>query len=349
MTNPKKYIYFGSSEYDKAEQRRVRAISALFDLKVIYLRGPSEAERREGITVLLKQKGGARIRLLSRFRGQLKAIAVLKKLLSERSDTILIVKNLDNLLTACLAQFSFRKRKHMCFIYEVCDIHPLYWSRMGRLLRALERYIVRKVIDRVMTTSMGFQQLWEFQTDKIFLWENYYAGIEDVSLHQALVSANPVCPSKIVYHGRLRDQRSMQILAELKTFEVALHGQLEGLSTGDIRQISGFEYPEDIYKILGTRCLVWCVTGDSLNESLLLSNRLYDAIAFQCIPIISTGSYQETYCRENGAPFIAIDPQSTPSAIEQSIISQLSEINWDYDTSRWLVNRTYVPEVLKCP
>jgi hypothetical protein len=346
MSRPARRIYFGSSAADKAEQRRARAMSKLFDLDVVYLRGFVSARLPERTTILLKQQGNIRLGAFRRLLGQVQAISVLRRMTAQTPEAVIIVKNIDNLISL-FAALGLRGRKGITIVYELCDIHGAFCGRLGRPLRAVERYLVWKFVDYVMTTSMGFQSFWHFPPEKILLWENFYAGIEDLPAHRNAVSQNPVNASRIVYHGRLRDQRSLEILSKMTNFEVALYGQMEDVSAVDNRQPTRFDYPEDIDELLHERCLVWCVTGKSTNERLLLSNRLYDALAFQCIPVVSIGSYQECYCKEHGAEFVSINPRDAVSKIEADIASQLQSAQWDFDISKWLVHRDYVPNQLR--
>lgn len=306
-------LYIGSSSDDTAERRRIKALSTRHNVFSWFLRGSTLAPASEDIIFADDYSFG----FINRFKALCK---LAKSLIFDVSRTrmvpdIIIAKNFDNLIVVVFCLFLRRELYTKSkLVYEICDIHKSFFSRYTSMLfLMLQRWLVRLRVQAVMVTSERFLDVLNLRHSgiSIILWENFYTGFmsdEDVlSCSEFFCTRN----RRIVYHGRIRCKRSVDILNNVPGFAVDMYGSYD-VEVPVPPQIAKYSYPNDIPEILKDALFVWCVSGDDLNEISLLSNRLYDSLAFGCIPIVLSGSFQEEFLVRKSIKHVSFSFDMTP-------------------------------------
>lgn len=335
----KRIIYFATSSDDSAEIRRSLALQEHHDLFVIFSRGNSEPSK---IKRFCKIDRRSSVNFVSRLLNLIKAFLFARHLMHEFQPNLVVAKNFDNLILCLLTKkFSAYDQK---VIYEICDIHSIFYKRLGIFLLFIQRLITRYFVDYIMVTSERFISVLGLQNHKVIYWPNFFAGFDERELHHYLSRPQLQFEKRIVYHGKLRDKRSIEILVSFSALRVDLYGMIDVPNYHhSLRDhIQSYVYDRDLPVILRAPCFVWCITGDNLNEKSLLTNRLYDAIAFQCIPVVSEGSYQEEFCKLKEVEHIAINTMTPSTAIEMKLLSYEPKVSKSID-EEFLKQKYWVP------
>lgn len=309
-------LYLGSSCDDHAELRRINALRQKYDLTVYYTRGENLERLQTGDIVVVRKRSVGKIK---RFFALFTMIVLCLKYFRENDPKYFIAKNFDNLIILSLVRFLLRNKK-LIRIYEVCDIHPLFYNNRGRIWILLQSILLKITIDKIFVTSPAFIDFFEFDEEKIILWENFFTGFDQAELAKIRVKKWKK-ENSIIYYGKLRDIQSIQILLSFDKIEVYFAGSLsDNIPHYILPDLVPFCYPDDIADLISIHKFVWCVTGENINENLLLSNRLYDAVAFGCIPIVTTGSYQHTFCQEQGLIHVDVELTENYDQVQKRIL-----------------------------
>lgn len=238
-----------------------------------------------------------------------------------REAAALYVVNPDNALLALFGRFVCRRRVPL--VVEIADIQPAMTGAglMSRLLRRLERFVLRRS-SLLVTTSPGFLRHYfePVQTyhGPVLLLEN------KVYPSAALVAArkNRTAPVRegrwtIGYFGVLRCERSVDLICRLAAafpdkLRFLLGGVPAGLDEGLFRKkIAGhsniefggpYRYPEDLPAIYGSVDFNWCFdfSAAGANSAWLLPNRIYEGGLFHCPALAYAGSETANWLQANG-------------------------------------------------
>jgi succinoglycan biosynthesis protein ExoL len=296
------------SIFDINNQGFLRRLSRLAEADIpptilAFSRGTSVAGKAKNLQMILasadvidlgEQSKGLSVRRLAQFaRGCMRAILAATR---SKPFDIVIARNLD---MAIIALPFLLRRPRPRFVYEVLDIHPAAWSKslLARISRRFER-IILKHADRVIVSTLAFHTehlgpRMGVPTDRVCLIENKIAP-EQVGL----VTQNTQDydrPIRIAYFGKLRCERSIEILTALVRdfpgeFEVVLAGypdaipkelfdRFAALDAVDYR--GTFSSVAELSTLIVDTHFVWTIDlkHAGANSSWLLPNRLYESVA----------------------------------------------------------------------
>lgn len=222
---------------------------------------------------------------------------------------VVIARNLEMLVLAMRV-----RRPGQRVVYECLDIHRLMLGRgpVSAALRALEKALMRRC-DLVMTSSPAFERRWfgdrQHRRDRIALVENRVLAANDVADSFADAAANPGPrpgpPWRIGWFGNLRCRQSLALLDRLTRavpgrVEVVLAGRPARTELPDLEAViaanpdlrfEGAYASRDLPRLYGSVHFAWAIDWfeAGLNSDWLLPNRLYESLAFGCVPIALAG------------------------------------------------------------
>lgn len=234
----------------------------------------------------------------------LKIPSLMTKLL--RSDaTVFWAWGLDACFIVTLAALIRRRVK---LIWDITDINPrvLAQDRRARLLRAIEWTLLKRA-DLLLLTSDAF-------------YTNYYLGHIDrvkVEIIENLLPGPPPdrlpppptgAPWRIVFTGIFRSPAVLRVLrrvADMMEGEVAVHlhgypdrtfpaDEFEEATTGSPSlRFHGRFKPNQLAEIYATAHLGWAFVDPEANdnEQWLLSNRIYNSVAFSRPALANDGTH----------------------------------------------------------
>ncbi len=249
--------------------------------------------------------------------------------------------NLDNLLVAILAKII---RRHRCkVVYEVADIQPvlLREDRVGRALRALERWCLRNTNLVVLTSeqylSEFLRQRQGYRGASLLLENKIYpapGGNRPGSQRRLAVGS----PWRVGFPGQLKCRRSFEIIQRLAAeFPAKLRFVLRGYPNDVLRplfqRLAGsmpnvnyggpYSYPSDLPALYGSMDLCWgfdfCSPG--ANSKWTLANRLYEAGYFGVPVLVEEGTAGGEYVRRIGSGWVL------PQPVEDSLRTFFSRLD----------------------
>jgi glycosyltransferase involved in cell wall biosynthesis len=264
--------------------------------------------RKSGVAVAVydskldKNKTGLAQRLLSFAYGRL----FLALLFS--TEEVLWLWGGDVCFVGALVGFLRRDKK---IVWDIPDLHPALLSRSkaSRALRCIERLLLKRV-DRLILTSQGFYDFYyrnRVEMNRVSVIENLMEGQPPSKPAPERRRAGQGAEFNVIYPGILRTNAILQLIADTadrggNKFRFHLWGYFDrNIEEDTVRRLLECrnvefhgEYDErDLPRIYeGMQLTFGLVDVDSnKNEKWLLHNRLYQAGAFGC-PLISTsGSF----------------------------------------------------------
>lgn len=288
---------------DAAVARRVAGLmagGARVRLAGFYRRDP--VEQVAGVPALpLGRTEDAR--LGQRIAAVLRTLAAAGPLGRELAEAdVLIARNLEMLALAARI-----RRPGQRLVYECLDIHRLMLGHgpAGIALRALERALLRRC-DLVVTSSPAFQSRYfdarQQRRHGIALIENKVLG-DAVPANDDGPPAGP--PWRIGWFGNLRCRRSLALLDTLTRarpdrLRVVLAGRPTRAELPDLDAVVaanpnlsflGPYSAADLPELYGSVHFAWAIDWfeAGLNSEWLLPNRLYESLAYGCVPIALSG------------------------------------------------------------
>jgi len=353
-----KIVFFISSKADAHYYKLVNTLSKLgAEAEVLAFERPGYYEGREyncSYTLLARIKYG---HYFKRFLVFLKAASIARSRLSEPD--IAYVFGLDMLLLYCLAAFGLRRKPKI--IFEVCDIIPILVgeSLKSRIIRWLERILIRKISLLVVTSEAfvtGYYEKIQGLTKLPYLVIENKLSREAPALVVTLAGKERSSGSlRIGYFGVIRCQRSLEILKA-----VTMRGQgrvriyLRGISMGEVTDIEShvrgnpwMEYggpyvsPDDLPQLYRCVDIVWiCFTyvGERIgNWMWAKTNRFYESCFYKKPVIARLGTEDGRVVAEKELG-ICVDVSDVSSCVEQ--ILSISPA----DLQRWHSNLNKLPE-----
>jgi len=233
----------------------------------------------------------------------------------------LYVINPDNALLALFGRLVCRRRVPLAL--EIADIQPVMTGSglKARLLRALERFVLRRS-QLLITTSPGFLrnyfepvQHWKGPT---FLLEN------KVWPSAALIAVRTVRTAPVEegcwtigYFGIMRCERSVDLICRLAAaFPNRLRFVLRGVPSGidaeafhrrisehaNIQYGGPYRYPDDLPDLYGAVDFNWCFdfSAAGANSAWLLPNRIYEGGLFHCPALALAGTETAHWLESHG-------------------------------------------------
>ena len=222
------------------------------------------------------------------------------------------VVNTDNALLALAARWmAHRPGAPAPIVLELADLQPAMLGQglRGRLLRAMERFVLRRTA-LLVTTSPGFVKnyftpLQQF-TGPVFLLENKVYPSTGIAppcpASSRITTPQPARggqPWVIGLFGALRCRRSIELMRQLAArFPNKLHFYLRGYPSGtdaagiaalleglpNLEWGGAYQYPGDLADIYGRIDFNWTFdfADAGANSAWLLPNRIYEGGLFAC-------------------------------------------------------------------
>lgn len=236
-----------------------------------------------------------------------------------REAACLYVINPDNALLALFGRFVSRRKVPL--VLEIADIQPAMTGQgmKSRLLRKLERFILRRS-QLLLTTSPGFLRHYFEPVQRyrgpVFLLEN------KVYPSAALVAGRKPRPGPVSagrwtigYFGVLRCERSVDLICRLaeafpEKLQFILRGVPAGIDEANFHQrISAhsnitwggpYRYPRDLPEMYGGIDFNWCFdfSAAGANSAWLLPNRIYEGGLFHCPALAFAGTETASWLAE---------------------------------------------------
>ena len=243
-----------------------------------------------------------------------------------REVDILYCINLDNLLVAILAKMFRRLRCRIA--YEVADIQPILLREdmIGRTLRALERWCLKRT-DLVVYTSEPFMSQFLRKTQNCevpsVLLENKIYPAADLPRPGPQQSARRRLT--VGLFGQLRCGRTLEMIRRLAAaFPDRLEFILRGYPNHEARAVfdsvvastpnviygGPYGYPEDLAQLYASVDVCWgfdfCSPG--LNSKWCLTNRLYEAGYFGVPVLVEESTAGGAYVRSLDSGWVFPEP-----------------------------------------
>jgi succinoglycan biosynthesis protein ExoL len=210
---------------------------------------------------------------------------------------IIVARNLESLAIAAAV-----RRPEQKLVYECLDIHHLLLGTgpAARLVQRVHARLLRGV-DLIITSSPAFIEQY-FRplagfTGPILLVENKVWGVSP----PALPHPRREPPWRIAWLGMLRCRKSATLLRDIAAaangaIEVTIAGRVAYASIPDFDAIVassphlrfvGPYTPDDLPRLYADADFAWVVDfyEEGQNSAWLLPNRLYESMAFGCVPI----------------------------------------------------------------
>jgi hypothetical protein len=328
------------SIFDINNQGFLRRLSRLAEAKVpltilAFSRGTSGAGKAQNLQRLLasadvidlggQSKGLSPRRFAQLSRGWFRAI---RGAVRSRPFDIVVARNLD---MAIIALPFLLRRPRPRFVYEVLDIHPTAWSNapLARLSRMIERAFLKRA-DRVIVSTLAFhtQHLGPrmgVPANRICLIENKIAP-EQAELVTPNVRGYDR-PIRIAYFGKLRCERSIEILTGLVEgfpgeFEVVLAGYPDSIPQERFDRFAALDAVEyrgtfssvaELSTMIADAHFVWAIDlkHAGANSSWLLPNRLYESVACGLPVLTLEGDASAEYAVARGWGLVLDDLEPT--------------------------------------
>jgi succinoglycan biosynthesis protein ExoL len=248
-----------------------------------------------------------------------------------RGSCIVIAKNLDCAFIALLVVAVFRSNQTN-IVYEVLDIHPLLTKQSvaGTIARFLERLVLRHC-SAIIVSSDGFVRGYfsvkvsDFDKRKnVVLVENKLPSMmraRRADYIDKLELSEPSDRIRIGYFGTLRCLNSLKALIDIahRSTDVCVnlagssfkHGdwlraQLASQMVGLVDWRGAYTYPDDLMALYSDVDIVWAIdeSDQSLNCTLLMPNRFYEALYFNKPIIVKRGTEVARRAEELGVAVV---------------------------------------------
>jgi hypothetical protein len=222
---------------------------------------------------------------------------------------ILLARNLEMLAIAAAAQ-----RRHApkaTLIYECLDLHRLLLSNSpaGRVLRALERSLMRKARQLIVSSPAFISRYYAPKQGVGASWDRAVLVVEnkvlDLDAPQpskvATIAPPPGPPWRIGWFGMIRCQTSLDILCRLAArhpglVEIVIGGRPARVAFRDFDEqvartpgvsFGGAYHPSELGALYGGVHFNWAIDyfEEGANSALLLPNRIYEGGPHGAVPI----------------------------------------------------------------
>ena len=281
------------------------------------------------------------------------------------------VVNTDNALLALAARWMARRPGGPApLVLELADVQPAMLGQglRGRLLRAVERFVLRRTA-LLVTTSPGFVKNYftPFQqfTGPVFLLENKVypsTGVAPPCPASSLITTRqPVRggqPWVIGLFGALRCRRSIELMRQLAArFPDKLHFYLRGYPSGsdaagiaalleglpNLEWRGAYQYPGDLADIYGRIDLNWTFdfADAGANSAWLLPNRIYEGGLFACPALADASTETGQWVAGHAAGWTFREPFASTLA---TFLENLTESAWQEKQATC----TQLPRSLTC-
>jgi succinoglycan biosynthesis protein ExoL len=257
-----------------------------------------------------------------------------------RRADVIYARNIDMALIACFAKLLSGSRAP--FVYEVLDVQRIFLGErfVNKIFRFVERRIIGASSMLVVSSPMFMEKYFHLQQKYRGAWRLLENKISSVGLPKAYALSDPPAapPWRIGWHGRLRCQRSLEILCEIadrlgeKVFidirgapsEEDITGeQIESLVASRRNMAYGGAYERgDLPDIYAGVHFSWCVDflDAGSNSDWLLPNRLYEGGLFGAIALTRSETATARKAEDDGLGFAFRDP------LCESVVSFLDDL-----------------------
>jgi succinoglycan biosynthesis protein ExoL len=239
---------------------------------------------------------------------------------------VIMARNLEMLLLANVARGLFRREAGL--VYECLDVHRLMLSDRwpGRLLRGLERLLMRGA-GLLIVSSPAFvrsyfeprQRLgagpWRLVENKVF---------DPRPTSAAHTRPAPGRPWKIGWFGAIRCQRGLDILSDLAArrpdlVEIDIRGRPSRIEFRDFDaqvratpalRFHGAYRPDDVPALYGAVHFTWAFDyfEEGANSAWLLPNRIYEGGRHGAVPLAAADVETGAWLAANGLGVLMDDP-----------------------------------------
>ena len=297
----KRILYLGPDLADVAVNRRVLGLRAA-GAEVIAYAFDRKLDFQNDVKTLGTAADG---NIRKRIANMLRAYKMLSQTPTLADVDVIYARNLDLALLAVALRR--RLKRSIPIVYEVLDLHPLLLRSglVGCVARALERFVLRRAKQLIVSSPAFlenyFAPIQGYKTAG-FLLENKVEGFPNGcrgAMFQSHVRSD--MPFTIVFAGKLRCEKSLQMLTTLATqagdrLRVRLAGTVpKGLKPAydklaalpNTQTLGCYDYPQDLAKIYNDADLNWTLDYSSeQNAKLLIPNRLYEGGFFGVPPLL---------------------------------------------------------------
>jgi succinoglycan biosynthesis protein ExoL len=258
-----------------------------------------------------------------------------------RQASIFYIVNTDNALLALAARWMARRPSGAApLVLELADVQPAMLGQgvRGKLMRALERFVLRRTA-LLVTTSPGFVRNYftplQGFTGPVFLLENKVypsTGIgqsapdpDTLSSVTARLPARGGQPWVIGLFGAFRCRRSIELMRELAArFPDKLHFYLRGYPSGtdapgiaalleglpNLEWGGAYQYPADLPDIYNRIDFNWTFdfADAGANSAWLLPNRIYEGGLFGCPALADAATETGQWVTDHAAGWTFAEP-----------------------------------------
>ena len=245
---------------------------------------------------------------------------------------ILLARNLEMLAIASAAQH--RHAPKATVVYECLDLHRLLLSAspLGRILRALERSLMRRArllivsspafISRHYAPKQGVGSTWN---RPVLIVENKVLDLD--ASHQNKTpkfEPPPGPPWRIGWFGMIRCQRSLDILCKLTSrfpglVEVVIRGRParvafrnfdEQIAQSPAVSFGGAYRSAELSELYGGVHFSWAIDyfEEGANSALLLPNRIYEGGPHGAVPIALARTETGRWLKQRGIGILFDSP-----------------------------------------
>jgi succinoglycan biosynthesis protein ExoL len=301
-----KFAYFVHDLLDPAVERRLRMLrEGGAEVTLLGFARGSAPVRIPGASSVTCLGRTYNARMAQRCVAMLRAIFLLHKWRDRVADTdVFIGRQLETLVLASVARWCFARSAGM--VFECLDIHRLMLAHgmAGRLLRAVERYLLRRCNLLVISSPAflrAYFQLTHPSLPPVYLLENRVLASECGA--PPIVPWSPGPPWRIGWFGVIRCRRSLKVLARLVRrypgqVEVVIRGrpardaipEFDAIidATPGLHFLGPYDRAKDLACIYADIHYAWAIDfyEADANSMWLLPNRLYEAGVHGVVPIV---------------------------------------------------------------
>lgn len=247
-----------------------------------------------------------------------KTIQRIKKLINTNAYDLVLVNNLDVLLLYIFSRFKFFGKSDATKVaIEISDLREFVFGDgfMAKSLRALEKHLYRKHIDKLIVTS---EKYYTYHFEKFFSKEVFV--LENKLLSQEIQPMESVGPSKSdktiigIVGLLLRKDEYIKLFETYKNHsdvEIHVHGkgQYQNVVEEYASKYDNIKYfgpynaftdTQRIYASIDIIYLIYDIHQVSLNNRLALPNKLYECMYYSVPLLCSKDTYLEEKVMEYG-------------------------------------------------
>ncbi|PTX60431.1 glycosyltransferase involved in cell wall biosynthesis [Kordia periserrulae] len=242
----------------------------------------------------------------------IKAIKKIRKIIKKAKFDVALVNNIDVIILYLMANFKFGRRKHKPKLtIEISDLREFVFSDsfVSKRMRALEKYLYKKYIDKLIVTSKKYYtyHFEKFFKKEVFVLENKLLSVEqknDPNIQKKQGGKTVIGIVGLL----LRKDEYVKLFETYKDHpEVDIHIHGKGHYQHIVEEYAAkhtnityfgpyntFTDAQRIYNSIDIIYLVYDIDQVSLNNRLALPNKLYECMYYK-VPLICS---KETYLEE---------------------------------------------------